>query len=412
MAAMSKLGILLKQLYKQKIRSKGFILTTILYVAIICGFTFWSNIKEVLFSNEPEQVAILNGTDLSLQETIISDSDYSFQFLDQLPGDLLESGEYTAAIAFTDEGDQLKATFTSFDPLDLTTEQDLSAIVANVSQYYTISHLQLSDEQANYLLSAAPIIETKTLNEALQEGKSVDEKQAGIWVSYVIGFLIYFFITSYLSMITTDVASEKGSRALEMLLVSVKPEVHFRSKLFGTFLIAFTQLIILGAILFTLFRFTDNGAKWDAVLSIVNELSLMYFIYVILFLLATISLYLIIGALFGSLVSKVEEAGQVMMPAMLITIVGFYVMITGMANPDTMLIKVFSYIPFTSGMVMPMRIGATDLATFEPIISLALLLATVVLLYIISISFYKRSVLTYTSGGVIQKIKTVFKVTT
>ena len=55
----------------------------------------------------------------------------------------------------------------------------------------------------------------------------------------------------------------------------------------------------------------------------------------------TIILYLILGALLGSLVSKVEESSQAMMPAMMLGIIGFYVLISGMASPDTMLIKVF-----------------------------------------------------------------------
>lgn len=213
-------------------------------------------------------------------------------------------------------------------------------------------------------------------------------------------------------MITTDVASEKGSRALEMLLVSVKPEVHFRSKIVGVFLVALTQFVILFGGLLLLLRFSDGGNKWSIVTDLLDSLSISYFLYIVGFLFLTIFMYLIIGALFGSLVSKVEEAGQVMMPAMMLTLVGFYVMLTGMGNPDTMLIKVFSYIPFTSGMVMPMRLGATDMNAIEPIISFVILVGTVLTLYFLSLSFYKRSVLTYSSGGIIEKMKTVFKVTT
>ena len=101
-----------------------------------------------------------------------------------------------------------------------------------------------------------------------------------------------------------------------------------------------------------------------------------------------------------------------MMPAIMITLIGFYVMISGLSNPDTMLIKIFSYIPFTSGMVMPMRIGATDMASIEPIVSLVVLVVSIVLLYFFTLSFYKRSVLTYSSGGIMQKLKSVFKFTT
>ncbi|RKJ43015.1 ABC transporter permease, partial [Butyricicoccus sp. 1XD8-22] len=213
---------------------------------------------------------------------------------------------------------------------------------------------------------------------------------------------------------TTDVASEKGSRALEMLLVSVKPSTHFQSKLLGVFLIALTQFAIIVGALIALIGLKSNitPASDLGIGNIASELSFSYIIYVIAFIFFTVILFLILGALFGSLVSKVEEASQVMTPAIMVLLVGFYVMISGVANPDTILIKVFSYIPLTSGMVMPMRIGATDLSPIEPILSLAVLILSVVILYVLSLSFYKRSVLTYSSGGVIQKIKTVLKVTT
>ncbi len=123
-------------------------------------------------------------------------------------------------------------------------------------------------------------------------------------------------------------------------------------------------------------------------------------------------MFLLIGALAGSLVSKVEEASQVMMPGVFIMLIGFYVMLSGISNPDSLLIKVFSYIPFTSGMLMTLRLGATDISTVSVWISLAILFATVALLFTISVTFYKRSVLTYSSGGIMQKIKTVLKVTT
>ncbi len=101
-----------------------------------------------------------------------------------------------------------------------------------------------------------------------------------------------------------------------------------------------------------------------------------------------------------------------MMPGVFIMLIGFYVMLSGISNPDSLLIKVFSYIPFTSGMLMTLRLGATDISTVSVWISLAILFATVALLFTISVTFYKRSVLTYSSGGIMQKIKTVLKVTT
>jgi ABC-2 type transport system permease protein len=410
---LSKFSILVKQLYKQKIRSKSFILTTVLYLVVLSAFMFWSEIKELLFSGEEDTIGVVNQTDFDVSQILKTYDSYQWAFVnaDEV-NKKLEEGDYYAAFTLSDDAGKLTAKIESFDPLPLNDQQEFSSMLGQVGQLYTMGQLDLTQEQQQLLLSSEPIISLEAINKEATDGKSTDEKMAGVWVSYAIGIIIYAFVATYLSMITTEVASEKGSRALEMLLVSVKPETHFRSKLFGVFLIALTQFVILFGSLLALLRFTDGGSKWTMVTDILESLAPSYFFYVVGFLFVTIFMYLILGALFGSLVSKVEEAGQVMMPALMLTLIGFYVMISGMGNPDTLLIKVFSYIPFTAGMVMPMRIGATDIAASGPIISFVLLLVTTGLLYYISLIFYKRSVLTYSSGGIIQKIKTVFKVTT
>ena len=416
---MSKFNILLKQLYKQKITSKSFILTTGFYLLIIVGVMFWSDIK-ALFDNEDSPadiVALYDVTESGVTQHFDNSSDLTYEKIEQMETieKSLEDGDYLAAIELSEVDGKLSAQIYSYDPLKLAMQQELTSAIETAAQLFSIGQLNLTDEQAALLLDTTPLINTTTINVeniAGDEAKSAEEKMVGMFGSYAAGFIIYILVISLLSIITTDVASEKGSRALEMLLVSVKPETHFRSKVFGTFLVALTQFGIIFGVAIALLRFKDGGEMWDMVAELVGELSASYFIFIIAFLLLTIILYVIIGALFGSLVSKVEEASQVMLPAMIIIMIAIYVMISGMSNPDTLLIKVFSYIPFTAGMVMPMRIGGTDMGMIEPIISLGVLALTVATLYYLSLSFYKRSVLTYSSGGVIQKIKTVFKVTT
>ncbi|MCM3388403.1 ABC transporter permease [Ureibacillus chungkukjangi] len=412
---LSKLGILIKQLYKQKVRAKSFMLMTLLYVAIIGVIMFWSDIKGIFVNEEALEVALINETPVELESIFLTNEDIAFSFPTNSKESVynqLKEEKYDAVVVVTEENETLTADIATYSPLKLNDQSTISSFVQYAGKIYGIQQLNLTASEADKILNSEAIITTTNLNEAVADGKSEDQKQSGIWASYFVGIVIYFFIMAFLSMITTDVASEKGSRALEMLLVSVKPSTHFQSKIIGITLLALTQFTIIFGFLFVLLRFTDGGEKWDMIQTILNELSYSYVFYVLAFLFLTIILFLIIGALFGSLVSKVEEASQVMTPAIMTALVGFYVMISGVANPDTLLIKVFSYIPLTSGMVMPMRIGATDISTIEPIISLVLLIITVIVFYIISLSFYKRSVLTYSSGGVIQKIKTVLKVTT
>jgi len=389
---------------------------TVIYILGMSVAVFWSDIKELFTGDDQaQQIAIVNETTADLSGLFVSNGDMEFIQNESNISELekkVKDEKLDAIVKITDQDGQLHAEIATFTPLKLNDQGAINSILQLAGQNYAVQQLSLTPDQAAQIMDAKTIITDKNLNTESTGGKSEEEKQSGQFVSYAVGILIYFFISTFLSMITTEIATEKGSRAMEMLLVSVKPATHFKAKIAGVLLLALTQMGIIIVVFLIYAKFAKNGVIWDMAASIVSELSIGYVIYAVLFLLLTIILYLIVGALFGSLVSKVEEAGQVLMPAMMITLIGFYVMLSGMGNPDTLIIKIFSYIPFTSGMIMPMRIGATDIGVTVPLLSLGILIATIIVAYLFSISFYKRSVLTYSSGGVIQKIKTVLKVTT
>ncbi|MFJ3388114.1 MULTISPECIES: ABC transporter permease [unclassified Lysinibacillus] len=413
---MSKFNLLMKQLYTSKIKSKSFVVMTCIYILGMSVAVFWSDIKELFTGDDQaQQIAIVNETTADLSGLFVSNGDMEFIQNESNITELekkVKDEKLDAIVKITDQDGQLHAEIATFTPLKLNDQGAINSILQLAGQNYAVQQLSLTPDQAAQIMDAKTIITDKNLNTESTGGKSEEEKQSGQFVSYAVGILIYFFISTFLSMITTEIATEKGSRAMEMLLVSVKPATHFKAKIAGVLLLALTQMSMIIVVFLIYAKFAKNGVIWDMAASIVSELSIGYVIYAVLFLLLTIILYLIVGALFGSLVSKVEEAGQVLMPAMMITLIGFYVMLSGMGNPDTLIIKIFSYIPFTSGMIMPMRIGATDIGVMVPLLSLGILIATIIVAYLFSISFYKRSVLTYSSGGVIKKIKTVLKVTT
>lgn len=412
---MSKYWLLVKHLFREKVKAPSFIWSILIYVVIIGAVMFWEDIKEMFFQDEPLQVAVMNETDIDLQSLFESTKDVEFSFSEERQNAIeekVEVGKLDAAVVITDQNQQLSAEIATFEPLSMNNQMTLSGLLQHAGQLYQVQKMNLSAEQAEKILQSQTIITTKSLNKESASNKSEDEKAAGVGASFLVGFLIYSFIMSFLAMITTDVASEKGSRVLEVMLASIKPVTHLLAKLTGTFLLAITQMVLLIAVLVPLLMFIDAGSKWQVVLDIVNELSISFVIYSVIFLIVSIAIYLILGALLGSLVSKVEESSQAMMPAMMMGMIGFYVLVSGMFSPDTLLVKIFSYIPFTSGMVMPLRIGATDITTTEINISLFVLIITTIVLFMLSLSFYKRSVLMYSSGGLFTKIKDIFKMTT
>lgn len=412
---MSKFLLLVKQLYKQKVKAKSFVLTILLYIVVIAGVVFWNNISDLLFSDEPMQVAIVDETASDAGALIAESDDLE---ITQFDGSLEEATEQVdaeeldIAVHLEDNAGQLAATIYTYEPLSFTTQNTLSSQLDYAGKLYAVQQMNLSAEQAEQVLGAQAFISYELVNEEATDGKSESEKAAGIGVSYFVGFLIYFFVMTFLSMITSDVASEKGSRVLEVLLATIKPTTHFLAKVVGTLLVALTQLAAVAVVAILLLTVADGGAQLEVLQTLLEDLSVAYALYTGAFLLMTLLFYLIFGALLGSLVSKVEEASQALVPAMMMALSGFYVLITGSFNPDTMLIKTFSYLPFSSGMVMPLRIGATDMPLWEAGLSFLVLTATVVGLFFFTMHFYKRSVLTYTTGGIFSKFKAVFKHTT
>src|SRR5690606_11222086 len=83
------------------------------------------------------------------------------------------------------------------------------------------------------------------------------------------------------------------------------------------------------------------------------------------------------------------------MPMTMISLVGFYIAMFSIATPESTLVTVSSYIPFVSPFTMLLRIGLTNIATWEILVSLAILLVTIYICVVISAKIYRAGVLMY-----------------
>ena len=409
---MDRTLLLIKQNYLQKVKAKSFILMTLLYMAVILVAVNWTSIKDVFSGDDQVKVALVDETK-QLGATFPEKGDVEFEATTEDRKTLekkVKDGDYDGALILTGKDSKLNAQFITYDSPSLATQQAVETHVDTASKLYGIQQLNLSAAEAETLLSAQTVIDEVSLKKD-DSGKSSASKMIGIGVSYVMGFLIYLFVITYASMITTDIASEKGSRVLEVLMASIRPNQHLMGKIVSVFLLGFTQIVIL--VVTTLVGLKLAKADlWSTAADMLKDLSGAYIWIVIGFFLLTMLLYLTLGALMGSLVSKVEEAGQATMPLMMLMMAGFFSLVYGMTNPDTILVKILSFVPFTSGMLMPLRYSSTDLSLSMAIISLAILFITLVVVFMATVALYRRSVLTYSTGSIWTKFKNVWKFTT
>src|SRR5690625_7579401 len=101
----------------------------------------------------------------------------------------------------------------------------------------------------------------------------------------------------------------------------------------------------------------------------------------------------------GSLVSRTEDAQQLIMPLIFLVMIGYFIAIFGLSTPDIGLVTVSSYIPFFAPMLMLLRIGMLEVPLWEVVISTMILIGTIGILSILAARVYRGGVLMFGSSN-------------
>ncbi|MCM3670969.1 ABC transporter permease [Mesobacillus maritimus] len=408
---MSNFFVLFSHIFFEKLKSKGYLISTIFLLIAITGVIFVPKVMDALDSEgDSLKVLVLDQTDEHVSEILESTKEIVYTSTTDSLSEIDEkiaSDKYDGALVFSKNANGLTAELRVEKSLSTSDMLGIEQTLENVNFLYTVQQSGITPEQAEHLFTSQIDIKETALNES-GASKSSSDRQLGIYLSYFVGFLIYIFILSYLSMITTDISNEKGSRIMELLISSVTPRTHLLAKISGILAVGVLQLVILISYSLGLL-YLVGGEKWELFKDVANIVTPQYFVFTFLYIVLAYILYLTLGALLGSFTSKVEEASQALLPALMLVMLGFAVMFYGVLDPNALIVEIFSYIPFTSSMVMPLRIGSTFIATWEIVLSLAILLITVVLLFGLSSRLYKGSVLVYNSNSIFKRYKNAWE---
>ncbi len=225
-------------------------------------------------------------------------------------------------------------------------------------------------------------------------------------LEYVFLFLLFFAITMSGTLIASEITSEKSSRVMEILITSVSPLEQMFGKIIGMGLIGLTQVFIVIVIGVLNLSLPENHQFLLSQFHIsLQDLPLSLILYLLFFYLTGYFLYATLFATVGSMVSRVEDLGQVQMPITFLLMIGFYVGIFGLQAPSSTLQTVMSFIPFFSPFIMFLRIGLTNPPAWQIAISIALLLATIVFIGWLSAQIYRTGVLMYGKRPSIKELR-------
>lgn len=398
---MSKIGIVIQREYSTRVKKKSFIILTllmpVLFVGLAFGVLFLSSISDdkakviVVADETGEYFPVLKSTD-------------QYQFIKAKDGfeDFRKNSdeEVYATLMITD--DLLK------DPTAITL-YSRKQVVGSVESTITF---QLNDYLSEKKLESYNIPGLKNIIEdskvevkmqSIRWDDSGKETQTSAEFASIVGmiftFLIYMFIFSYGGMVMQGVIEEKTNRIIEVMVSSVKPFDLMMGKLIGIGLVGLTQFGIWALIFvgFTLSGslFTGGAGMFQEVNSLIGAVDVLGLcLYFILFFIGGYLIYASLFAAIGAMVNSQEDTQQYMMPITVLILFAFYAGFYSSQNPDGPLAFWTSLIPLTSPIVMMTRLPF-GVPWWELLVSIALLVATVILIIMLTAKIYRIGILMY-----------------
>jgi ABC-2 type transport system permease protein len=403
---MHKFWVLVSQTYKSKIKSKAFAWTTLFTILIMfAGVTLPDLLNKL---NEKEDIASIAvvGTTSEVKDSLEANLEgISVEAVNKKEEaeDLLHSEKVSGYLEMNDDRNILKTK----NPVNPENVQ-MVAQALQISQVQTVSsNLNVSGTELQSALTSVPL-ETEVINNAK---KSLSEKEQNAAENMAIGilFLLYTFVTLYGMMIAMEIAKEKGSRIMEVIISSSSATAHFFGKLVGVFLISLTQLGLFGLLGFLIIKYFGSDEVQNLIIETVQSVSLSVWIYALVFSVLGYLFYGILAAFIGSLVSKVEDINNYMSPISYVLMIALLGALVGISSPSSILITIGSYIPFFTPMLMFIRISLLETSNVEIILSLLLLGGSVIALMALCVRFYQGSVLLYSSQSLFKSIKSAWK---
>lgn len=253
--------------------------------------------------------------------------------------------------------------------------------------------------------NAQQVMHTQITHEITNLGKDQAEN---FFYTYIMIFALYLVILLYGQMVATNVATEKSSRAMEVLITSAKPSSMMFGKVFASCLAGLLQLMAVFGSAYVFYNLNKTYWGGNGVIMSIFGMPLNLLIYMLIFFLLGFLVYAFLFGALGSTASKVEDINTTAGPLVMVFVAAFMLVIFSMTggNVDNLAMKVCSYIPFTSPMAMFTRIAMSTVPFYEIVISIAILVVSVFGIGIISARIYRMGVLLY---GTPPKIGTILK---
>ncbi|MBC5642505.1 ABC transporter permease [Parabacteroides sp. BX2] len=420
---MNKIGLIIKREYLRRVSKKSFILLTLLTPFLFAALVFVPLWLSTIKGDEVRNVAIIDTTG---KYASLFENNESFHFIhsDKTLDEYRQGGdkEVFAFLSITDDLLNNPKAATLYSEKQVPAE--LSRLVNQ-----TLSKQLESEKLVSFNIpNLKEIIRESKINFNVQTIKwSEDGKESAssATVASVIGmvftFIIYMFIMMYGAMVMQGVMEEKTNRIIEVMISSVRPFDLMMGKIIGIGFVGLTQVFLWGIITTILvsvggFMFSGGvdvaslqagpqmgmmdanalaSSSGNEIMGIINSINIAEIgISFIIYFIGGYMLYASIFAAIGSAVDSQEDTQQFMAPVTIFMIFALYAGIYSMENPDGPLAFWCSMVPFTSPIVMMVRIPF-EIPLWEKLLSVSLLYTSAIGIVWLSAKIYRVGILMY-----------------
>ncbi|MDY3206407.1 ABC transporter permease [Clostridium baratii] len=377
--------------YKETIRNKGLIISTIITLIIMAGFFNMDKIMNLFKSDSVDEIMITESGNLNLinNEFIKNLDDKSYKFV--TPKDSkdvenvkkeLESGDskYVALLEVSNKAEIEGKLYVNKSPgSDL--QKKVTSVLNDMKVISNMKKYKLTTEEYTSIMSPAKL-------EIIQKGNSSKERMVLV---YALVFGIYMITLTFGSMVANSVIEEKTNRIMETLITMAKPMELFFGKVLGVCAVGLTQIVIILGAGFVMLK--TSGISTESI----NALNLNFGViiaFIFYFLLGYLTFSMLYAAV-ASLASSPQDVNSSMGAITMIFVVVFLIAMNCMGNIDTTFAKVMSYIPFASPLLIFERIILSNVGAIEIVITTLINVGFIILVGIVSSKLYKRGTLHY-----------------
>lgn len=360
---MRNMWVVIKETYLRHVKSWSFffmVISPFFFIALTGGISYLQGSSMAKNS----KVAVVT-TVPSVAEGLKGTNGINFDYQDEASAQAAIKDEKIKGYLTIDQEDSvLKAVYHGETSLETGIKLAVTNKLNELQYQLNRSAANLSQEQEKLLA------QTVDFTEKIDESKE-NKKMVQTIAAASLGFFLYMILITYASVTAQEVASEKGTKIMEVVFSSIRASHYFYARMIALLLVILTHVgiyVVGGVAALLLFKdlpFLANSG-------ILNHLGEAFSLNTLLFVLVSLFMYVVLAAFLGSMVSRPEDAGKALSPLMILIIAGFVGVTSLGAAGDNLVLKIGSYLPFISTFFMPFRAINGYASDLEAWVSLAI----------------------------------------